>query len=239
MSIPPPGPNGFDLATTDRLLATTRSVRRRLDLERPVEVEVVLDCLRLAVQAPTASNTQRWRFVIVADAAKRARLAELYRDAGMAYLQRAGAESEGQTRRVYESAIYLAEHLHEVPLHVIPCQLGRVDGQTNAEAAAYYGSILPAAWSFMLALRSRGLASSWTTLHLRHEKEAAELLEIPDDVSQVALLPVAWLRGGELRPAARPPVEEVAYLDAWSASCTADQRSASAEGVSGPPNKRP
>lgn len=205
----------FDTATTDRLLSTTRSVRRRLDLERPVERAVVLDCLRLAIQAPTASNTQRWRFLVVTDAAKRAALADLYREAGADYLRGAARSSEGQTRRVYESAVYLAEHLHEVPVHVIPCILGRADGGANAQAASHYGSILPAAWSFMLALRSRGLGAAWTTLHLLKEKEAAALLGIPDDVTQVALLPVAYTLGDEFQPAARPPVEEVTYLDAW------------------------
>lgn len=210
-------PAPFDTTTTDRLLATTRSVRLRLDLGRPVDPAVVLECLRLAVQAPTASNTQRWRFVVVTDAGKRAALAELYRRGGEEYLRRAAADSEGQTRRVYRSAVHLAEHLHEVPVHVIPCLLGRVDGATNAEAAAFYGSILPAAWSFMLALRSRGLGAAWTTLHLRHEQEAAALLGIPPDVSQVALLPVAHTTGGDFRPAERPPVETVTYLDAWGA----------------------
>jgi len=205
----------LDTTVTDALLSTTRSVRRRLDLERPVDTGVVLECLRLAVQAPTASNTQRWRFVVVLDASKRADLAQLYREAGSAYLQEAAAKSEGQDRRVYDSALYLAEHLHEVPVHVIPCLLGRVDGSDNARAAGFYGSIIPAAWSFMLALRARGLASVWTTIHLAREHDAAELLGIPHDVTQVALLPVAHLLGTSLSPAERPPIEQITYLDRW------------------------
>jgi nitroreductase len=212
----PFAPAPFDTAVTDRLLATTRSVRKRLDLSRPVEREVILDCIRLASQSPTASNTQRWRWLVVTDPAKRAGLAELYREAGGAYL-RAQAEAglEGQQGRIYDSANYLADHLHQVPVHVIPCLLGRVDPAQPEGAAAFYGSILPAAWSFMLALRSRGLGSAWTTLHLRKEADAAALLGIPDDVTQAALLPVAYTLGTDFRPAARPPVEGITYWDTW------------------------
>jgi nitroreductase len=196
----------FDTAVTDELLVTTRSVRKRLDLARPVEPEVIVDCLRVAVQAPTASNTQTWRWLVVTDASKRAGLAELYRQAGGAYLK-AQAESGlvGQQKRVYDSANYLADHLHEVPVHVVPCILGRVDGKGNEGTAAFYGSIIPAAWSFMLALRSRGLGSTWTTPHLMKEQEAAALLGIPDDVTQVALLPwpTRWARTSSPPPGLR------------------------------------
>jgi nitroreductase len=206
----------FDTSVTDHLLATTRSVRKRLDLSRPVERDVILDCLRLAVQAPTASNTQRWRWLVVTDPAKRAGLAELYREAGGAYLRaQANSGLEGQQKRVYDSANYLADHLHEVPVHVIPCILGRVEGKGNESTAAFYASIIPAAWSFILALRSRGLGSVWTTLHLNKEREAAALLGVPDDVTQVGLLPVAHTLGPDFKPAGRPPVEGITYWDAW------------------------
>jgi nitroreductase len=213
---PMPSDAPFDLETTDRLLATTRSVRKRLDLNRPVEPAVVFDCLRLACQAPTASNTQTWRWVVVTDPGKRAGLAELYREGGGAYLrQRAESGLTGQDKRVYDSAAYLADHLHEVPVHVIPCILGRPEGRKDEGLAAFYGSIMPAAWSFMLALRARGLGAAWTTLHLRYEKEAAALLRIPEDVTQVALLPVAHTLGTDFRPATRPPVEEISFWDSW------------------------
>ncbi|MCB1040152.1 MAG: nitroreductase family protein [Acidimicrobiales bacterium] len=208
----------FDLAETDRLLTTTRAVRRRLDLDRPVEREVILDCLRIATQAPTASNGQTWRWMVVTDADKRRALADLYREAGMGYLEVASQqEQDPQTARVYASALELAEQLERVPVHVIPCVEGRVDGVPLGLAAAVFGSIIPAAWSFQLALRSRGLGSVWTTLHLFEERRAAELLGIPDSVTQVALIPVAYTLGDDFRPATRGPVEEITSWDTWGA----------------------
>jgi nitroreductase len=209
----------FDLAETDRLLSTTRSVRKRLDLERPVEREVLLECIRLAVQAPTGSNAQGWRWMIVTDPAKRAAIAKAYTDVGAGYLASAASTAEeGQTKRVYESAVALTEILDRVPAMVIPCIQGRLDGAPNGLAASAYGSIMPAAWSFLLALRSRGLGSVWTTLHLFKEQEVAELLGIPDDMTQIALFPVAYTKGTDFKPAVRPPVEDITYWDTWGSS---------------------
>jgi nitroreductase len=210
----------FDLDQTDRLLTTTRAVRKRLDLKRPVEREVLLDCLRIATQAPSGGNTQRWRWVVVDDPDIRLRLADIYRKGFEPYIamQTAAAEASGgdSDLAIVRSAIYLSEHLHEVPVHVIPCFLDRLPaGSSAAEIAGYYGSILPAVWSFMLALRSRGLGTAYTTLHLLHEQEAAEVLGIPDTVTQVALLPVAYYTGDDFKPARRRPVEEVTYLNGW------------------------
>jgi nitroreductase len=206
----------FDTEMTDLLLTTTRAVRRRLDLERPVERDVVLECLRIAVQAPTASNQQDWRWMVVTDAAKRKALSDLYNDFGAVYLEQARHnQQDPQTARVYESAFSLTQVLHKVPVFVIPCVTRRIDNAPNGLAAAAYGSIIPAAWSFMLALRSRGLGSVWTTLHLFKEAEAAELLGIPPEVTQVALLPVAYTIGTEFKPAQRPPVTDITYWDTW------------------------
>jgi nitroreductase len=207
----------FDLTQTDRLLSTTRSVRKRLDLEREVPESVILDCLRLAVQAPTGSNAQGWRWIVVTDPDKRAELARMYSEGGRGYLESAaGGAMDAQTRKVYESALHLTDTLGRVPVHVIPCIEGRADNAPNILAASIYGSIIPAAWSFMLALRSRGLGSAWTTLHLFKEKEAAELLGIPyETVTQVALLPVAYTMGTDFKPAARPPVEEITFWNSW------------------------
>lgn len=211
----------FDLSITDELLATTRAVRKRLDLTREVPRTVINECLELAVQAPTGSNTQGWRWLVIEDADKRRALAELYRRAGEGYLTAAGEEAEkggdGQTKRVFSSAMYLMQHLHEVPVHVIPCIEGRptADGVAPAMLAGFYGSIFPAVWSFQLALRSRGLGSALTTLHLVHEAEAAELLGIPDHIHQVALLPVAYTLGTDFKRANRPPVSEITHWNQW------------------------
>jgi nitroreductase len=210
---------GFDLAETDRLLTTTRAVRRRLDLGRPVAREVVLDCLRVATQAPSGGNTQPWRWLVVDDPEVRAGLAEIYRKGYGPYIemQKAAVVAAGgdDDNAILRSSDYLAEHLHEVPVHVIPCLLSRLPEQpTTVDTAGFYGSILPAVWSFMLALRSRGLGSAYTTLHLQHEREAAELLGVPDTVTMVALLPVAHV-SGDFRPADRKPVEAVTYWNGW------------------------
>ena len=211
----------FDLSITDELLATTRAVRKRLDLTRDVPRDVINQCLELAVQAPTGSNSQGWRWIVVDDPDKRAALADLYRKAGEGYLRSAGEDAEksgdSQTLRVFSSAMYLMEHLHEVPVHVIPCITARAgrDAQAPAMLAGLYGSIFPAVWSFQLALRSRGLGSALTTLHLVHEQEAAELLGIPDYIQQVALLPVAYTKGTNFKRAERPPVQEITHWNQW------------------------
>lgn len=206
----------MDLASVDELLTTTRSVRRRLDLNRPVGREVILECLRLATQAPTASNAQDWRWLVITDADKRAAVADIYRSVGAEYLARAAATaSDPQTQRVYRSALGLTETLARVPVHVIPCLQRRIDESNRLVAASAWASIIPAWWSFLLALRSRGLGSVWTTMHLAKEKEVAGVLGIPDTVTQAALFPVAYTIGTDFRPAARPPVETVTYWDAW------------------------
>jgi uncharacterized protein (TIGR02118 family) len=211
---------GFDLDGVDRLLSTTRAVRKRLDLAKPVPREVVLECIGLSQQAPTGSNRQAWRWLVVTDAKKRKALAEIYKRGGAEYLEqalKATPPGDAQTRRVYESALWLVEHLHEVPVHVIPCALGRVnDSLPLGMRAGFYGSIYPAVWSFQLALRSRGLGSVLTTLHMNREEEAAELLGIPKDVTQVGLLPVAYTKGMDFKPADRPAPDSITYFEKWS-----------------------
>jgi len=212
----------FDLAVTDKLLSTTRAVRKRLDLERPVEPEVVLDCIRLSQQAPTGSNQQGWRWLVVTEPDKKKALAELYGKAGSDYLQagkkQAAVSGHVQTARVLDSAYYLVEHLHDVPVLVIPCLKGRLpDGAPAAMGAGYFGSIFPAVWSFQLALRSRGLGSVLTTLHLAFADQAAELLGIPADVTQCGLLPVAYTKGLDFKPATRRPPQHITYWNTWKA----------------------
>lgn len=213
----------MDLTTVDELLTTTRSVRKRLDLRRPVPPDVLVRCLALAMQAPTGGNAQTWSFLVVTDAAKRKALADLYRRAFAGYVQMRANEPPlpaddlraGQLPRVLDSATYLAEHLHEVPVMVIPCIEGRVENAGVLAQASVYGSILPAAWSLMLALRSRGLGSAWTTLHLMFEQDAAKLLGVPEQVTQTALLPVAWFTGASFKPATRLPATSRIFWDAW------------------------
>jgi nitroreductase len=209
----------MDLASVDELLTTTRAVRRRLDLSRPVGREVILECIRLAMQAPTASNAQDWRWLVITDADKRAAIGDIYRSIGAEYLAHAAKEaSDPQTQRVYAGALALTDTLARVPVHVIPCLDNRIDHSNLLTAASAWASIIPAGWSFLLALRSRGLGSVWTTMHLAKEQEVAELLGIPPTATQAALFPVAYTIGTDFRPASRPPAETITYWDSWGAS---------------------
>ncbi len=211
----------FDLDATDALLSTTRAVRKRLDLARPVPRDVILDCIGLSQQAPTGSNSQGWRWLVVDDPELRRGLADLYKQAADAYLELSRQnlpDDDHQTHRVYDSASWLVDHLADVPVHVIPCLNGRIpeNAVTNMAGASFYGSIFPAVWSFQLALRSRGLGSALTTLHLVHEQKAAELLGIDfATVSQVALLPVAYTRGTDFKQASRRPPEHITHWNRW------------------------
>ena len=211
----------FDLAQTDALLSTTRAVRKRLDFTREVPDDVLLECLQLAVQAPTGSNRQGWRWMVVRDAEKKAALADIYRRAGGDYLAAAAENADASTTggRVADSANFLAQNLQDVPVMVIPMIIGRLDdaagGGTITAAAGLLGSVIPAMWSFQLALRSRGLGSCYTTIHLGLEAEAAEVLGIPAHMTQAGLLPVAYTKGTDFKPAARRPVETITYLDAY------------------------
>jgi nitroreductase len=206
----------MDISSVDELLSTTRAVRRRLDLNRAVERDVILECLQLAMQAPTASNDQNWRWMVITDEDKRAAIAEIYRQLAGDYLvQAAAAATDPQTRRVYDSAQSLTGILADVPVFVIPCIERRFDSAPLMVAAAAWGSILPAAWSFLLALRSRGLGSVWTTLHLARERDVAELLGIPESVTQAALFPVAYTVGTDFKPAVRPPAETITSWNTW------------------------
>ncbi len=217
----------LDLRTVDHLLTTTHSVRKRLDLTRPVEPEVIERCIEIALHAPTGGNRQGWHFVVVTDAARRARIAGYYRQSWYEYdrgrAARMGARASNteyvaQVGRVRDSAQYLADHMGDVPVLVIPCIEGRPADPSPAAQAGLYGSILPAAWSFMLALRARGLGAAWTTLHLPFEKEVAALLGIPDHVTQAAMLPVAYFTGSDFKPAKRLPAKAITYWNQWGAA---------------------
>ncbi|MEU1313393.1 nitroreductase family protein [Streptomyces cinnamoneus] len=208
--------------TPDELLTTTRSVRKRLDLTRPVPLELVKDCLRIALQAPSGSNRQTWHWIVVTDPAQRAAIGRYYRQAVHTYLQSEGAcgslypedpQRHAVQKRVGSSVAHLGEHLGEVPVHVIPC----LDASRAPEynEAGRWGSVIQAAWSYMLAARARSLGTAWTTLHLMYEKEIAALLGIPEGVTQVALIPTAYSLGTDFRPAPRQPLDEVLHVDTW------------------------
>ena len=206
----------MDIASVDELLTTTRSVRKRLDLTRPVGRDVILECIRLAMQAPTASNTQDWRWLVITDADKRAAIADIYRSIGAEYLAYAAKEvSDPQTQRVYESAFALTDTLAQVPVHVIPCLDNPIDNSNLLTAASAWASIIPAGWSFLLALRSRGLGSVWTTMHLAKEREVGDIVGIPSTAMQAALFPVAYTIGTDFRPASRPPPETITFWNTW------------------------
>lgn len=208
--------------TVDELLTTTRSVRKRLDFDRPVPREVLMECLDLALQAPTGSNAQGWQWVFVEDPAKRKALAEIYRTTATPYLgmpkPQRGDIRDQQIDAVLNSAMYLNENLEKAPVFLIPCLEGRPEHMDAGTQASFWGSLLPAVWSFMLALRSRGLGSAWTTLHLigDGEKQAAELLGIPyEQYTQGGLFPVAYTKGTSFKPANRLPADQLTHWDSW------------------------
>jgi nitroreductase len=211
--------------TADEVLTTTRSVRKRLDLDRPVDRAVVTEALEIALQAPTGSNRQGWHFVIVEDAARKQALADIYarnfeKYAGVAQsnLYQPGDLRYEQRDRITDSARHLTANFHRVPMLLVPCIEGDLDGAPTFRAASAWGSILPAVWSFMLALRERGLGSAWTTIHLMDggEAEAAEVLGIPHpDVTQAGLFPIAYTVGTDFQLAKRLPLDEVVHWDGW------------------------
>lgn len=208
----------MDVAGADHLLATTRAVRRRLDLDRPVGRETVLDCIRVAVQAPTASNTQTWRWLAIDDPDTRRQLADLFAEVTVPKIERRRATNrDPQTARVYDSALYLTQILDRVPVLVVPCVVGRPDGPKAMPAAAFYGSIFPAVWSFQLALRARGLGSVLTTPFAGElDQQYRSILDLPATMTPVAMLPVAYTIGVDFKPAKRPPVETITRWNRWS-----------------------
>ena len=226
----------IDLKSVDHVLTTTRAVRKRLDLDRPVEPEILKECIEIALQAPTGLIGETWHFLVVTDRDKRAQLAEVYRRAVEPY--NAGREvpdqylsmvanlpqderRQGQLKRLFESSAYFTEHIHEVPVLVVPCVKGRVETAGPGAQASLYASIFPAVWSFQLALRARGLGSALTTVHIYYEREVAKLFNIPDDVTQAALLPVAYFKGSDFKPARRLPGLARTHWNMWGNASSA------------------
>ncbi|TDO30633.1 nitroreductase [Kribbella sp. VKM Ac-2527] len=206
----------------DQLLTTTRTVRKRLDLERPVPLDLIRECIEIAVQAPSGSNGQTWHWMVITEVEKRAAIGEYYQRSLEKYFadsDAAGKVTEGDPervavqRRVRSSSAYLGERMGQVPVLVIPCIPAASLPEGNQ--AALWGSILPAAWSYMLAARSRALGTAWTTLHLRYEREISELLGLPEDLRQAVLIPTAYSIGTSFKPAARKPLDDILHFDAW------------------------
>lgn len=207
--------------TPEELLTTTRSVRKRLDLERPVSREVVEECLRIAFQAPNGSNTQTWGWVLVDDPALKVKMAEIYRQGlvdhqASPYARPAGAPRSPAAERISSSVQHLMDHMHEVPVLLVPTIGGRLEGAGTFGQASIWGSILPGVWNFMLALRTRGMGSAWTTLHLHREEEMADLLGIPyQKVTQAGMFPIAYTLGDKFHPADRSNSEQSIHWNGW------------------------
>jgi nitroreductase len=203
-----PSMEGIDLESVDRVLETTRSVRRRIDFDRPIDPEVIERCIDIACQAPTGINAENWRFLVVTDPEKKLALAELYRRAYHTL-----SEARGLSLKPAQRA--LADRMHEMPALILVFAEGRVAGTTTAMQVGFYGSILPAAWSLMLALRARGLGSTWTSLLGFHEEDVARILDIPSEITQTIMLPVGYMDGAVLKPAKRLAARDVTYWDRW------------------------
>lgn len=210
----------------DELLTTTRSVRKRLDLTKPVPIALIRECLEIAVQAPTSSNLQNWGFVVVTDAAQRRAIADVYRRTwdwivaspfAVADRFRNDPARNRQQRKVSDSAQYLADHFGDVPVLVVPCvEVIDGDGTLTAENAnQYWASIMPAAWNYMLAARSRGLGTTWTGVTVMAEKEMRNILRLPDNVYHATTIPTAYYTGTTFRRAERIPLDDVVHLETW------------------------
>ena len=206
----------FDLDSVDYILQTTRSVRKRLDLTRPVDENVIIKCLDIAVQAPTGSNAQGWKWLIVTDKEKIAKIGEYYKKSFTAYSSSGSPPKRAdpeQQKKVADSSSYLADHMGEVPMLIFAC----VTGRTNEIplAAGLFGSIIPAAWSLMLSLRARGIGAAWTTLHMAYDKECNEILGIPDYITTAVMLPVGYFKGETFKKAMRNPAKDFTYWNTW------------------------
>jgi nitroreductase len=211
----------------DELLTTTRAVRKRLDFSRPVSDDLVRECVEIAMQSPSGSNNMTMQFMVVRDEEKRRAIGEIYRQGFEIYksmdgvyvgsIDKGSDEMNAQQARVVDSALYLADHMGEAPVLIIPCNNGmRTDGGPGMMTSSLMGNILPAMWSFMLAARARGLGTAWTTIHLMMEQQVADILGIPfDTVQQVCLSPLAYTVGTDFKPAKRPAAESIIHWDQW------------------------
>ncbi|WP_409435806.1 nitroreductase family protein [Mycobacterium sp. SMC-14] len=212
--------------STDELLTTTRSVRKRLDLTKPVPLDLIRECLEIAVQAPTSANAQNWSFIVVTDAGQRRAIAEVYSRMwdkivaspfAVADRFKDDPDRNHEQRKVSDSAAYLAEHIGEIPVLMIPC-VEVIDGErtlTAENANLYWSSIMPATWNYMLAARSRGLGTTWTGVTLMADADMRDILGLPDNVYHATTIPTAYYTGTIFRPAKRIPLDDVLHFDRW------------------------
>ena len=208
----------IDVNAVDEALTTTRAVRLRLDLERPVDDQIIYDCIDVAEQAPSGGNQGSRRWVIVRDRAVKEQIAELYMATGGEFMIGARDKLAGTghpQERVMRSAAHLAEHLAEVPAIVIPTIIGRHD---NSGRPGLFDSVIQSVWSFCVALRARGLGTSWTTAILGKDDELREVLGVPEENTQIAMIPVAWTKGTDFKRAPRYPAREVAFVDRYGST---------------------
>ncbi|MQY40754.1 hypothetical protein SRB17_87870 [Streptomyces sp. RB17] len=211
----------------DEVLTTTRAVRKRLDLTRPVPRELIQEAVKIATQAPTGRNQQQWDFIFIDDPETKAKAADIWR-AGLV----AGAPDEhssapmptrmsfasSEWARIRGSLGHLVQHLHEVPVLMIPVVrvARRAEFNSTRGQAHNWGSVIPATWSFMLAARERGLGTAWTVAHLTYEREMADLLGIPfNNTVQVALTPIAYTIGTDFKPAPRADDRSFSHWNHW------------------------
>ncbi|MCZ6656139.1 MAG: nitroreductase family protein [Gammaproteobacteria bacterium] len=201
----------LDLASVDAVLSTARSVRRKLDFDRAVEPETIFECVNIATQAPTGLGGESWRFLVVTEPDRKRQLADLYRAVLTDLARQRGIEVKATQQA-------LVDRLHEIPAMIFVCTTADKPGAEIAGQVAYYGSILPAAWSLMLALRARNLGATWTTLLASRQQEVAAILGMPDGVVQTVMLPVAYTKGAKLRKADRLDATHVTYWETWGNS---------------------
>jgi nitroreductase len=199
----------------DELLSTTRAVRKRLYLDRPVPLEVVREALAVALQAPSGSNSQGWHWIVLTDPEVKARVADYYKRSYLPYRQAKPKLANAAQERMAASSDYLSEVMAQVPVLVIGAITVGSSGLPEGNQAGIWGSLLPAAWSLALALRARGLGTAWTTLHLNYEREVAELLGLPANVRQGVLLPVAYTKGTDFKPGPRADLDRVVHVNGW------------------------
>jgi nitroreductase len=208
--------DAIDTTSVDAALTTTRAVRRRLDLERPVDLDLIMECIDIAEQAPSGGNQGSRRWVVVTDPEMKARLAELYMATGGEFMISARDRIAGTghaQEKVMESAAYLAEHLADVPAIVIPTIIGVHNGSGRP---GLFDSVIQSVWSFCVALRARGLGTAWTTAILGKQAELMELLAIPEENTPIAMIPVAWTKGTAFKQAPRYPAREITFVDGYA-----------------------